>query len=132
MAWDGRPGGGRCGAGRGGAGMCAGVVFVSLFPAQRLTLALSLLLLLSSSSSSSCGPPPLRQVFANERSAVIAHLPSAAEEADRDGGRAFFEAPSVGAAKADLAAMEEDDEEEEGPAGEEEGGGRKEGGGRAG
>ncbi|PNW75595.1 hypothetical protein CHLRE_12g533050v5 [Chlamydomonas reinhardtii] len=57
------------------------------------------------------------EVFANERSAVIAHLPSAAEEADRDGGRAFFEAPSVGAAKADLAAMEEDDEEEEGPAG---------------
>ncbi|KAG2453369.1 hypothetical protein HYH02_001593 [Chlamydomonas schloesseri] len=59
------------------------------------------------------------EVFANERSAVIAHLPTAAEEADRDGGRAFFEAPSVGAAKADLAAMEEDEEEQEegGPSG---------------
>ncbi|GLC37214.1 hypothetical protein PLESTB_000992100 [Pleodorina starrii] len=50
------------------------------------------------------------EVFANERSAVIAHLPSMEE----DGGRAFFEAPTAGEARADLPQdMDADDAEEE-------------------
>ncbi|KXZ51328.1 hypothetical protein GPECTOR_13g815 [Gonium pectorale] len=49
------------------------------------------------------------EVFASERSAVIAHLPSMEDDA----GPGFFEAPSAGAATADLAAMEEDDKEGE-------------------
>ncbi|GIL76977.1 hypothetical protein Vretimale_8576 [Volvox reticuliferus] len=45
------------------------------------------------------------EVFASERSAVIAHLPSMEDDASP----AFFEAPTVGEAKTDLDAMEEDD-----------------------
>ncbi|GFR43831.1 hypothetical protein Agub_g4952, partial [Astrephomene gubernaculifera] len=52
------------------------------------------------------------EVFANERSAVIAHLPSL-EEGAAGGAVGFFEAPSAGAARADLEAMEADDAEEE-------------------
>lgn len=53
------------------------------------------------------------EVFANERSAVIAHLPSLEDQA----ARAFFEAPTAGVVQTDLAAMEDDKEEENAEAG---------------
>ncbi|GLI65220.1 hypothetical protein VaNZ11_008701 [Volvox africanus] len=59
------------------------------------------------------------EVFASERSAVIAHLPSM----EGDTSPAFFEASTIGTAKADLDAMEEDDggdvaeDKEAGPSG---------------
>jgi len=56
-------------------------------------------------------------VFAAERSAVIAHLPSA-EDAR---GAAFFEATSAGAAKVDTSAMMEEDSEDDDDDEEEEG-----------
>lgn len=65
-------------------------------------------------------------VFANEKSAVIAHLASLDEEGgEGKAKRAFFQLESIGGAKVDLAAMEEDDgkddDKEEEEEGEEEG-----------
>ncbi|KAG2489950.1 hypothetical protein HYH03_011581 [Edaphochlamys debaryana] len=60
------------------------------------------------------------EVFANEKSAVIAHLPSMDDDAPGGGGVGFFEAPTAGATGTTLealAAMEEDEEEEAGPTG---------------
>ncbi len=77
------------------------------------------------------------EVFANERSAVIAHLPSM-DDAPRGagaggaGGVGFFETATAGAAKTDLAAMELDAEEEEEEEGSEEGDDGEEGGDAAG
>lgn len=77
------------------------------------------------------------EVFANERSAVIAHLPSM-DDAPRGagaggaGGVGFFETATAGAAKTDLAAMEMDADEEEEEGSEEGDDGEEGGGGGAG